>query len=422
MPADLEFTGERFVPGIPGEIVYEHAHRYAFARGLVAGKRVLDAACGEGYGSALLAGAAAKVIGVDIDAATVAHAVAAYADRANLEFRAGSVTALPVPDASVDVVVSFETIEHLEAADQPRMLAEFARVLAPQGVLVLSAPNRVEYSEARGVVNPFHRHEHDRDELAALLAADFPAQRWYRQRVWLGSLLWSEEGGAQYQALTGDAQSAVPATPPAPMYFVVIAARSPAALPPAGAGLSLFSDTAESELKRNESHAAECLRLDALLKERDAALARQTGHVLHLEGLVTEREAAAIKPAGHIAHLEALLVEHRERLAERDAQLADRGTHVRHLEDLVAFRDRIVVERDAQLAARAADIGSLQRALEDGKRNADEARHESQRLERAAAAQERIIAYRQTFRWWLTLPWMRLRLAWWRLLGGVSGE
>ena len=126
------------------------------------------------------------------------------------------------------------------------------------------------------------------------------------------------------------------------------------------------------------------VRLDALLKERDAALARQTGHVL-LRGVGDRARSGGDQARGaHCAHLEALLVEHRERLASamRNSPIADR--HIRHLEDLVAFRDRIVVERDAQLAARAADIGSLQRALEDGKRNADEARHESQRLERAA--------------------------------------
>ena len=71
MPSDLEFTGERFVPGIAGEIAHEHWHRYAFARRCVAGKRVLDVACGEGYGSALLAGESTSVTGIDIDAGAI---------------------------------------------------------------------------------------------------------------------------------------------------------------------------------------------------------------------------------------------------------------------------------------------------------------------------------------------------------------
>src|SRR5438552_8118777 len=86
MSDPLEFTGERFVPGTEGEIAHEHWHRYAFARGLVAGKRILDVACGEGYGSALLSEVAESVVGVDIDQATIAHATETYPGRRNLRF------------------------------------------------------------------------------------------------------------------------------------------------------------------------------------------------------------------------------------------------------------------------------------------------------------------------------------------------
>src|SRR5271170_5650885 len=113
MPTDLEFTGERFLPGIPGEIAYEHWHRYAFAKRFVSDKRVADIACGEGYGSALLAGIATSVVGIDLAPDAIAHARSHYAALPNLRFQQGSVEALPLADASVDVVVSFETVEHL---------------------------------------------------------------------------------------------------------------------------------------------------------------------------------------------------------------------------------------------------------------------------------------------------------------------
>ncbi|HET7780116.1 MAG TPA: class I SAM-dependent methyltransferase, partial [Rudaea sp.] len=121
----LEFTGERFTPECVREIWYEHWHRYVFARAFTQGRRVLDAACGEGYGSALLARFADHVVGVDSDAASIRHATQRYA-RANLAYVRASVTDLPLADASVDLVVSFETVEHLEA--QAAMLAEFRRV------------------------------------------------------------------------------------------------------------------------------------------------------------------------------------------------------------------------------------------------------------------------------------------------------
>src|SRR5665213_1645876 len=289
MPPPIEFTGERFIPGVAGEIEFEHVHRYAFACRHVAGKRVLDAACGEGYGSALLARTAATVAGVDIDGATLAHAAARYASVPNVAFHQASVATLPFADASVDLIASFETIEHLEAADQPRMLAEFARVLAPRGLLILSAPNRVEYSDKRGYANPFHRHEHDRVELDELLGAHFAARRYYHQRVWLGSTLWREQGADAYAAWEGDSAAIAEVGLPPAMYYVVVAARADADLPTDPLGLSLFSDR-EQELHRLQAQGSEIIRLDALLGERTAMLDKQTAHVTHLENLVAFRD------------------------------------------------------------------------------------------------------------------------------------
>jgi len=375
MSDDLEFTGERFVPGIAGEIAHEHWHRYAFARRFIAGKRVLDVACGEGYGSALLAEVAEHVVGVDIDPGAIAHARAKYASRGNVRFEHGSATALPLAERSVDIVVSFETIEHLDNDKQPRMLLECARVLKPSGVLVLSAPNRLEYSDARGYCNPFHLHEHDRGELERLLEREFSAMRWYRQRRYFGSAIWNETGGELLEAWNGGAASLAPAEPPEAMYFIVVAARAVEALPPPGPALSLFSDRDGAELSRLDAQAQDVLRLDTLLKERDRA---------------------------------------------RDAQTA----HIKHLEELVAFRERIVVERDGQLAAANAERENVapERNRAQEKHAATEhalaaQRTEFERLERALTAQEHIIAYRQTLRWWRGLPWLRMKLWWQRVRG-----
>lgn len=353
MPSELEFTGERFVPGVAlGEIVYEHVHRYAFACRFARGRRVLDAACGEGYGSALLAQAARNVVGVDIEAQAVAHAAQRYRDRASLRFAAGSVTELPLDDASVDLVVSFETVEHLAAGDQPRMLREFARVLAPGGLLLLSSPNRVEYSDARAYSNPFHLHELDRDELAVLLGEAFPARRWYRQRLWMGSTIWSEHPGNDCEAWTGDPQRIDAAIPPQAMYFLVLAAREADALP-ADVAVSLFTDVAESEIRRAQMHAAEAIRLDRLAGERLEVTDRQMHQLAQLQQIIADRE--------------------HELQASRDALQA---AHV---------------ETTSQIQA----------------------------LERALAAQERLILYRQSVRWWLKLPWVRARLLWHRLRGAA---
>ena len=368
MSHPLEFTGERFVPGTEGEIAHEHWHRYAFTRGLVAGKRVLDVACGEGYGSALLCEVAQSVVGIDIDQATIAHATEAYPDRPNLRFAEGSATALPLPPASVDAIVSFETVEHLDAADQKAMIADFARVLAPGGLVVLSSPNRPEYSDARSYTNPFHRRELDRDELGRLLDGAFPARRWYRQRRYFGSALWAEEDGWTFESFAADGQGSAPSTLPAALYFVVVAARSEADLPLHGPALSLLCDRGDREWQRIENQAREVLRLDALLHDRDAALDRQTAHIHHLEALVAER-------------------------------------------------DRVVAARDAELTAAKVALNDTRAQLTDASEAATAYHAECGRLERAIAAQERIIAYRQSARWWLALPWLRVRLLWKRIAG-----
>src|SRR5690242_16503908 len=103
----MEFTGERFVPTETGEIRHEHLHRYAWCSRLVRDKDVLDIACGEGYGSAMLARLARSVTGVDIALDAVQHATERYHDIPGLRFTCGNAAQVPLADQSVDVVVSF---------------------------------------------------------------------------------------------------------------------------------------------------------------------------------------------------------------------------------------------------------------------------------------------------------------------------
>jgi GT2 family glycosyltransferase/ubiquinone/menaquinone biosynthesis C-methylase UbiE len=228
----MKFTGERYVPTEQGEIRLEHFHRYAAVLGLVAGKEVLDVACGEGYGSRLLSEVAKSVVGVDISPDAVDHARRIYEDRPNLSFHEGSVTALPLGNASVDVVVSFETLEHLE--QQREMLAEIRRVLRTRGVLVLSSPNRPVYSREGEQRNEFHVKELDFGELDALLRERFPAVRYFGQRLAAGSVLQPLAGeGRSYAAWFDDGLKVEPGLKPIeePVYFVALCAARESLLP-----------------------------------------------------------------------------------------------------------------------------------------------------------------------------------------------
>ena len=124
-----EFTGERLIPGqVDVDLLNEHLARYAFAARLAHGKRVLDAGCGAGYGSAELAGQAASVTGADLAADAVDFARAHYGVP-NLAFEQASCDRLPHRDGCFDLVVAFEVIEHLEGWRE--FLLEARRVLAP---------------------------------------------------------------------------------------------------------------------------------------------------------------------------------------------------------------------------------------------------------------------------------------------------
>jgi ubiquinone/menaquinone biosynthesis C-methylase UbiE len=237
----LEWTGERLTPGAQADAIAEHLHRYALARELAAGRAVLDIACGEGYGSALLAHVAREVTGVDVDAATVAHAQRKYT-RANLRFIEGSATAIPLPDHAVDIAVSFETIEHL--ADHEGMLRELRRVLRAGGTLLISSPDRREYSERAHYQNPHHVEELDAAEFEGLLRRHFAHVALLAQRMVYGSAIAGGEEGGALQTYAGGFEGIESARGlPHARYWIAICSDAPIEpLPP-----SIFEDAPEGQ-------------------------------------------------------------------------------------------------------------------------------------------------------------------------------
>ncbi|MFZ0339677.1 MAG: methyltransferase domain-containing protein, partial [Terracidiphilus sp.] len=173
----VEFTGERVIPGqVNDDLWSEHVARYAFARRYVQGKRVLDAGCGTGYGSAELAQSAAEVTGVDIAADAIEYASANY-PLPGLRFLESSCTAVPFPPQSFDVLVAFEVIEHL--TNYRAFLDETARVLTREGLFIVSSPNKCYYAKTRAETgpNPYHEHEFEAQEFVRELERVFPNVR-----------------------------------------------------------------------------------------------------------------------------------------------------------------------------------------------------------------------------------------------------
>ena len=163
----LTLTGERTIPGLDVENYWFRRHEVVYQQlaPRCAGLEVLEAGCGEGYGADLISRVARRVIALDYDETTVAHVRARYP---RVEVMHGNLAELPLADASLDVVVNFQVIEHLW--DQTQFVRECARVLRPSGLLMVSTPNRITFSPGRDTpINPFHTRELNADELTRLL-------------------------------------------------------------------------------------------------------------------------------------------------------------------------------------------------------------------------------------------------------------
>jgi SAM-dependent methyltransferase len=303
-----ESVPERFVPDqMRGELVAaEHIARYRWAVSFCGGRRVLDAGCGVGYGSELLNQAgAASVVGVDVSEAALALARSAVTDGVTLE--AGDITALNHPDDSFDLIVCFEVIEHVE--DPERVLDELRRVLRPDGLLLLSSPNRTRYVPG----NPHHRYEYTRPELQEALESRFQSARIISQHVMLASVItWT--GAPQL----GDAQTLWTAEPE-PDDEIYLLAMAGSDLPPDPGPIAAFAQFAEPR------------RWLQYIEEQRAYIEAQTHRVRELEGRETDRKDAL------------------ERLDRAEQELASSRSLRQQLEEARKDADALH-EREADLA------------------------------------------------------------------------
>jgi ubiquinone/menaquinone biosynthesis C-methylase UbiE len=196
------FTGERLETSVYNRNTVNHLHRYAIASSLTKGKTVLDIASGEGYGSHLLSFEAEYIYGVDIDQDTIERAEIKY-QRDNLKFLKGSTSKIPLRDQTVDVIISFETIEHHDEHEQ--MLIEIKRVLRPGGALLISSPDKHFYSDIRNYHNPFHVKELYKEDFINLVSRHFINYKLFSQSYIGGSSIILEDYKRQeFEFLTGD--------------------------------------------------------------------------------------------------------------------------------------------------------------------------------------------------------------------------
>lgn len=381
----LEWTGERLTDGAEAQVELEHLHRYFFARELVRGKDVLDIAAGEGYGSALLAQTARFVVGIDNAIDAITHAKKEY-HRHNLKFVLGDANNLPVADASIDIVVSFETIEHI--LDHDNFLTEVRRVLNHDGMLLISTPERDTYSPADTAANPFHLNELSRNEFSILLKRHFPHVTLVGQRPVLGSAIFPEDltsiGSLRTFEQRGSQRFEATAGLPRAVYILALASNIKLSAAPGslyihtssvgaaiGAALQAeigrFSAAAEADrsrisiLERDLQSASADL---ALLRDsfRDAVAERERAESREadLSRNLVEGHAALEASQLHAAELEVSLDEGRARLSAMEASLDDAK---QRLATTQSYGDNVERELGNAVAA-LAEAGEYARHLE----------------------------------------------------------
>ncbi len=276
-----EFTGERVIPGqVDDNLFNEHFARYVFAARLARRKRVLDAGCGAGYGSAELAAAAESVLGVDIAPEAVEHAREHYGHYSNVRFEQASCTALPCTAGSIDLVAAFEVIEHL--ADWRAFLLEAARVLSPAGQLLVSTPNKLYYTESRSHAgpNPYHEHEFEFEEFRAELSAVFPHVSMFLENHAEGVVFQPIAFEPLESSRTVEARVGFHRADPASAHFFLAVC---AMRPQTGAPVFVYMPDSGNVLRERERHIGllehELAAKDAWLEKAKQDLARlQSGH------------------------------------------------------------------------------------------------------------------------------------------------
>ena len=366
-----EFTGERLIPGqVDVDLLNEHLARYAFAARLAHGKRVLDAGCGAGYGSAELAGQAASVTGADLAADAVDFARAHYGVP-NLAFEQASCDRLPHRDGCFDLVVAFEVIEHLEGWRE--FLLEARRVLAPGGQLIVSTPNKLYYTESRGVqgANPFHVHEFDFGEFRGALESVFPHVALFLENHVEGVTFQPHQAGYTVETRV-DAGDPLPDDS---HFFVAVCAHRPQV----GNPTFVYVPRAANVLRERERHIA---LLDGELAQKNQWLEKAQRDLTVFE-LKQRKLLAELEQSNQWADaLNRELEERRARVDELQQELAreqeNAKAQILKLEQALALEQRIartqIDQLDRELAREQenaqAHIDQLEADLADEQENA----------------------------------------------------
>ena len=342
----LEWTGERYLPyGDPAlygtEIHYEHLHRYAFASQFVQGKKVLDLASGEGYGAFILSKNAQSVVGIEIDPAAVTHAMNTYNTK-NIRFIEGSILNIPIEGEKLfDVIVCFEAIEHVKEHDI--LLNEIRRLLKNDGLVIISTPDKKQYSEEAGYQNPYHLKELYQSEFSELLQKYFSYVYLSGQQILSGSSIFpllSKENNSSSEFIIEYKDQHFSFTEKNeidPRYFVAIASNTE--LNPNEIQKSYLIDKSNIEYSlsagqrnRISDLSTHAHNLEAIVADRDNRISELSIQAHNLEKIISDKET-------HISDLRKYTRTLEEIISNKDLQINALQKPTHNLEAIVADKE-----------------------------------------------------------------------------------
>jgi len=351
----MEFTGERLIPDkVEVDLFNEHLARYYYARELVSGKRVVDLGCGSGYGSRKLAETARLVWGIDVSPEAIEYAQSKFS-AFNAGFAVSCGTSLPFPDHLFDAAICFEVVEHL--TNQHKLLQEAARVLAPDGFLMISTPNRVFYTEERQEVNPYHTREFNLEEFSSFLHEFFPAVQLlfqnHQEIIFIGNPELGTQGflhleKTDFQAITHS------------NFFIAFCARDAAALPP----LSNFAfvPSAANLLREQRRYIDD---LEKRVVDKDAKILQLQKEYEERTEWAKKLDDAVSKRDRQIFALQADIEEKTTWAIRQGEEIQSRDQSIRSLQQEFEERTQWALQLDGELRKSQNDYQTCRGKLED---------------------------------------------------------
>ncbi|MBE6023230.1 MAG: glycosyltransferase [Cellulosilyticum sp.] len=341
----MRFTGERFIPDQEkdSEITIEHLQRYEAVTKLAKGKIVLDAASGEGYGSALLANEAIKVYGLDISKEAVESARLKY-QKANLQYIEGSVTNIPLSDKSVDMVISFETIEHINEAAQYVFMKEIKRVLKDDGTLVISTPNKKIYSDEFSYKNEFHIKEFYKEEFINMIEQEFKYHELYSQ--------FKEEG----YYLTRDSESILEKkgtyNEDFAKYYICIASNKRIE----SSNISCVSIQDETDYIKKLHRIIE---LQEEVDVRNNHLKELDTQIITKDQRITQLQDEVENKNNHLKELDESIITKDQRIMQLQDEVEDRNTYLKELDEKIITREQRIIQLQDKIEDKNIGISKL---------------------------------------------------------------